>query len=112
MGRYRNLTLPPPPTREEVARALLALEREDFHRPFRISADRVAWKLGVEPARRLGNGAVKGSWSGYMSPALRVVPILRAMAKDGLVDVLYDPASHRTRNVYRLTAAGRALAEP
>lgn len=49
------------------------------------SADAVARALGARPARRSGNGAVKGSWSGYMPVALRTAPLLRELAKRELL---------------------------
>lgn len=51
-----------------------------------IRAQSVAYLLGVGQARRNGNGAVKGSWSGYMPAALRVAPALKALAAAGALD--------------------------
>ncbi len=47
------------------------------------TAKQVAWQLGVKGARRHGNGAVKGSWSGRMSGALAVSPSLLRLARAG-----------------------------
>jgi hypothetical protein len=49
------------------------------------SASDVAGYIGVKPAARLGSGAVKGSWSGSMPVANRVAPMLRSMAKRGIL---------------------------
>lgn len=48
-----------------------------------IRAQSVAYRLRIEQARRHGNGAVKGSWSGYMPAALRCAKTLEALARDG-----------------------------
>lgn len=72
-----------------------------------LLAQDVARRLRLDGARRAGRGAVAGSWSGYMSPALRVVPILRALEHDGLVQHRYEP-DERTRSLYRITTSGIA----
>jgi len=97
-------------------RAVRELEQETFEmngvtmrrlRPG-VSASDVAYKLKVEPAARLGRGAVKGSWSGFMAPALRVAPALRAMAREGL---LVDLFGERSVSHYLTTEHGRELLE-
>lgn len=55
------------------------------------SANRVAHYLRLEGAARLGNGAVQGSWSGKMSPALRISPRLQSLVKRGLLEKHHDP---------------------
>lgn len=87
--------LAPLPSDEEFIAAVVALNAEAqataergraagrFWVPRKATAADVAYRLGIEPARRLGNGAVKGSWSGYMSPALRAAPRLRSLARQG-----------------------------
>lgn len=71
-----------------------------------LAAD-VARRLRLDGARRHGRGAVAGSWSGYMSSALRVVPILRALEAEHLVHGRYEP-DVRTRSLYRITTSGIA----
>ena len=95
MTKTVNLDLPPLPSHEEILAALKELETEEFLRPrYRgpgISAQRIAWKCGVQGARRAGRGAVKYSWTGTMAPALRIGPRLEAMARKGLISWFYDP---------------------
>jgi hypothetical protein len=113
MSRYRtaNADLPPPPTHEQVVKAMVALDEEE-RRQVGLTANSIAWKLGMEGARRMGRGAVKGSWTGYMSPALRLAPTLEAMSRKGLADWFYDPSEgSRGRKRYSLTAAGRRLTQ-
>lgn len=52
------------------------------------TADWIAGLLGVRRARRLGNGATKGSWSGYMAPGLRLNPRLQKLKREGLLGSL------------------------
>lgn len=54
------------------------------------TANAVAHRLGLKGANRHGNGAVKGSWSGYMSPALRIAPRLQKLAGEGKLSQHYD----------------------
>jgi len=77
--------------------------------PRPATAQDVARHAGLVGARRLGNGAVKGSWSGRMSPALRIAPTLRRLTKAGLIQTTYDSADYR--NVHRLTPAGVIAAD-
>lgn len=71
-----------------------------------MSAQEVAYRIGVPPARRAGRGAVGGSWSGNMAPALRVVATLRAAEKAGLVEIMGDWTRHRHADMYFLADAG------
>lgn len=57
-----------------------------FRDYYGASASDVAAMLRVAPARRLGHGAVKGSWSGSMPAALRVQGILRSLASRGRLE--------------------------
>lgn len=101
-----NDNLAPLPDDVAVLRAVHTLAEE---RLGAATAQAVARRLGVEPARRLGNGAVQGSWSGYMAPALRISPRLLALQRQGLLGFFYG---HRSRREYVLTQAGRTwLAE-
>lgn len=84
-GAQVNMDLPPPPTHAEVARAIVELPGCDPRARKGVTANLIAQYLGVPGARRGGSGAVKGSWSGTMSGALRVAPVLRAMKLRGLV---------------------------
>lgn len=59
------------------------------------TANIIARALGIVPARRLGNGAVRGSWSGSMAPGLRLSPRLSAMARRGLLTELWDHENYR-----------------
>jgi hypothetical protein len=70
----------------------------------RVTAQDMAHILGVVPARRAGRGAVKGSWSGYMAPGLRLAPTMRLLAEDGYLTCTYG---HRSRREYRLSKKGR-----
>jgi hypothetical protein len=104
-----NSNLPPLPSDEEVLRALAALENDpQEQRRLGSTATSVAWKLGIQSARRLGRGAVQRSWTGSMAPALRISPRLRSLAKRGLLHEMYDDSPYaRSRKVYKLTSAGR-----
>jgi hypothetical protein len=77
-----------------------------YERMATATADDLARTLGVTPARRHGSGAVKGTWSGHMSPGLRVVPMLRSMERSGLIFAMGDHRAKRYRAVYYRTAAG------
>lgn len=59
------------------------------------SANDVAHWMGLKGARRLGNGAVKGSWTGFMSPALRIAPTLEALARAGELEQGREFGGHR-----------------
>jgi len=76
---------------------------------FGATANTIAGRLGVVGANRAGRGAVKGSWSGRMSPALRIAPTLAAMVRAGLVESYLDPDAG-WRNLYALTDSGKRLA--
>lgn len=103
--RSHNQHLGDLPTDDEVLEALAALEASDSSRyEYGITAQSLAWKLGIAGASRLGNGAVKGTWSGRMAPALRICPRLEAFARQGLVHKLSDD---RRRYRWVLTAKGR-----
>lgn len=70
-----------------------------FHYAMRYVAtsNDVAYRLGMVGADRHGRGAVAGSWSGRMSPALRIAPRLRSMHKRGMLANGWDEYS---RHVY------------
>lgn len=72
---------------------------------FGATATTVAWRLGVEGAKRHGRGAVAYSWTGTMAPALRVSPRLASLARRGLLDSFRVPGEYRNR--YALTVKGR-----
>ena len=105
-----NEDLTPIPGDDEVLRALARLESEATgfsDRVYGITTAHLAGKLGIQSARRGGRGAVKGSWTGSMSPALRLSPRMRSLTKRGLVSAHWDP-EERTRYRYTLTRKGRA----
>lgn len=104
--RSANLDLPPLPSDDEVLKAMVGLVRAS---PYETgtTANGLALHLGVVPANRMGNGAVKGSWSGRMSPSLRIAPRLQAFEKRGLVRSYYFEG----RRYYDLTVEGRRQAE-
>jgi predicted transcriptional regulator with HTH domain len=111
-GAQVNQDLPPPPTHAEIARAIVELPEHDprarrLYGGTKISANLIAQYLKVPGARRSGRGAVKGSWSGTMSGALRVAPALRSMIRLGFVTSYRE--NHYT--YYELTDAGKVLAE-
>lgn len=60
-----------------------AAYRVETHRGF--TAQRIAWALGVKGAQRAGRGAIAGSWSGTMAPALRIAPRLGSMVRAGVL---------------------------
>lgn len=80
---------------ELVAQARASMELHGYYVDPRPTANALAGRLGVAGARRLGNGAVKGSWSGYMSPALRLAPRLASLHRRGLLTRSYDTDDHR-----------------
>lgn len=49
------------------------------------SANELAHRAGIQGHRRLGNGAVKGSWSGYTSPALAAASSLTGLVRAGVL---------------------------
>jgi hypothetical protein len=86
--RSHNLHLAALPSDREFLRAVLDIETENRERhlpKIGASASHVAYRLNIQGASRLGNGAVKGSWSGRMSGSLRAAPRLRALTKRGLL---------------------------
>lgn len=104
--RSMNTDLSELPRDDEVLAAVDHLVENDRRHRYGASANAIAGKLGVQGARRLGNGAMKGSWSGTMSASLRISPRLRALVKRGLLDTHYNNEDYR--NEYTLTEAGRA----
>jgi hypothetical protein len=103
MRRSPNRDLSPLPTDEEIVAAVKSLSddkramtaRSGYWRDTAATANEIARRAGVQAARRLGNGAMKGSWSGTMSPSLRISPRLRAMARRGLLVEHYDHENYR-----------------
>lgn len=107
--RSANRDLPPLPSDDEILAALAALE-DERPRDFGITANRLAGRLGIVGARRLGRGAQgRRSWTGTMSPSLRLAPRLRSLRLQGLVEIIWT-SSPEYRNVYLCTAAGRIRA--
>ena len=104
--RSSNEKLPPLPSDDEVLRALVHLVRESPYYTGTTAA-KAARRLGVRGANRLGNGAVKGSWSGTMSASLRIAPRLRAFEQRGLVRSYWFEG----RRYYDLTVEGTRQAE-
>lgn len=98
--RSANYDLPDPPTKLAVAQVMLSMREARCG----LRAIAIARHLGVVGARRAGNGAVKGSWSGRMSSALRVAPVLRGLVNDGLVRTHRD---ERGNTLYTLTLEGQ-----
>lgn len=96
--------------RAEILDVLSRAEPESARRAgdsgWLLAAD-VAAAIGVPDTPRRGRGAVAGSWSGYRSAALRVVPMLRSLVQDGLVVMRYRPTG-RTVTIYAITVAGTA----
>jgi hypothetical protein len=93
-----NQELPPLPDADAIVAAVRELHEE---RPYQTTAQVIAHRLGVRPARRSGRGAVAGSWSGYMAPALRIAPRLRSLARAGRITSMYDHREYaRNRLVY------------
>lgn len=78
-------------TREAALAAVEALHAERESLYYRgVSASEVAWWVGIDGVRRHGNGAVKGSWSGFMSESLRAAPVLRSLAAKGELEAADD----------------------
>lgn len=96
--RSHNQHLKALPTDDEILAAVSYLGTANRRYRAGVTAQQIAWKLGVQGASRLGNGAVKGSWSGKMAPALRIAPRLAAMERRGQLRGGYwgyDNDSHR-----------------
>ena len=107
MKRYNEGRLTPLPSDREFLRAVSACQANHFLRG--ATANRVAAKLGIQGARRLGRGAVAHSWTGTMSAALRASPRLNALTKRGLLYRWYDTENHRY--MYALTESGSEEAD-
>jgi len=90
--RSHNQHLEPLPDDNAFVEAVKTLHAD---RPYDngVRAVDVARKLGVTGASRLGNGALKGSWSGRMSGSLRVSPRLRALVGQGRLRSYHDEHS-------------------
>ena len=86
--RTANLRLSDLPDEREIAAAIQRALTTDprTYREESVTANILAQHLGIESSRRLGRGAVKGSWSGQMAPGLRLAPRLASMANRGLVE--------------------------
>lgn len=110
MARSYNEDLPDLPNDREFLEALVWLDRHPWslHADKGDTAARIAGKLDVQGARRLGRGAQGArSWTGTMSAALRIAPRLRSLEKRGLVISLHDRENYRRR--YFISTAGRKL---
>ncbi len=94
--RSYNEHLAPLPSDEEIIEVVrrLAGQRALRWHPG-VTANDVALTLRVGGPPRLGNGAVKGSWSGTMSGAVRVAPRLQAMVRRGTLRRTYDSEYRR-----------------
>lgn len=108
-GPRVNQSLPALPDDLAFLRAVAAVEA-DRRWGYGVTAGDVAYHLRVPGARRLGRGAVKGSWTGTMSGALRVSPRLSALTRRGLLD-RFTGTRHDGTSEYRyryvLTKKGR-----
>ena len=113
MTKTYNDSLPPLPSDEEILQAFLGFDGYAVRYGRRWhgapSANALAHDLGIVGARRLGRGAVKGSWTGEMSGSLRLAPRLRSLERRALVSRHWDRESGRY--VYSLTNAGRFAAQ-
>lgn len=95
-----NWDLEPLPGDNAVVIAVKTIVEENRKSPSMLqfrgaTANGVARFLRVRGARRAGNGAVKGSWSGTMSPATRIAPRLRSLAERGDLERSYDAKNYR-----------------
>lgn len=105
-----NRNLPDLPSDEEVIAAVKAIVAEHQESPSILkqltgaSANEVAHRLRIKGATRHGNGAVEHSWTGTMSPALRLAPKLQSLAKRGQLEREYDNENYR--NTYWPIEAG------
>lgn len=110
MPARSNLELAALPDDLAVMRAVAVCDERHNgrYRGLGVYAQAVAWKLDIAPARRLGRGAVQGSWSGSMAPALRIAPRLQSLVRRGLLGKFYG---ERSVTLYYLTAAGREFIE-
>lgn len=110
MPARSNQRLDPLPDDDTFLRAVWAAENDGRweHRFAGYGAPAtglLAHLPAIQGARRLGRGAVKGSWSGTMSSTVRITPRLRSLSIRGLVYRSYPPGEYRT--YYMLTRAGR-----
>lgn len=81
---------------QQILDALNALIAEQPRRArLGFTSNEIARKAGLAGARRLGNGAVKGSWTGRMSPAVRAAPTLRSLEHKQIVQNHYDTDNYR-----------------
>jgi hypothetical protein len=71
------------------------------------TAQAIGYEAQVPRVWRHGNGAVKGSWSGYVDPGLTITATLRALKRRGLIRS-FSAQRHRYVAAYALTPAGRA----
>jgi len=96
-----NRDLPALPSDEQVVAAVAAIVAQHRESPSVVrqmtgaSANEVAQQLRIEGATRHGRGAVQYSWSGIMSPALRLAPRLQALTRRGLLEKDYDRDNYR-----------------
>jgi hypothetical protein len=109
-GEGPNRSLPPLPDDEAFIEAVRAIVTEHetmmdrartngygYYKGPGASANDVAAYLRLTPANRLGNGAVKGAWSGSMSAGLRAAPRLQSLAKRGVLRAYHNPGEYRWR---------------
>lgn len=85
MPARSNLRLPPLPDPDDILRMVAVMEQERRYRDG-VPAGMLAHRLDVEGARRAGSGAKDGrSWTGTMSPSIRLAPRLATLARAGLL---------------------------
>lgn len=97
MKRGPDPDLKPMPSDEEIVQAVIEIaSREPTYRGATAKqvAERCGHRLGDGP-RRHGNGAVKGSYSGHVSPAVRFSATLQRLARLELIEAAYDRDSYR-----------------
>jgi len=97
---------------DETAAAAHAIEYDHFNSwagaaPNSIGR-RVNRTLGLEPPRRLGNGAVSGSWSGSQADCQRVLGPLGALVRRELLYRIIDRSHGYAASRYYLSGEGRA----
>lgn len=95
---------------EQALRALRAIETQNLpnHNRDGVRTADIAARMDLVPVRRLGNGAVKGTWSGRMDPAMQLASTMRSLHQKGLVRQGYG---HRSRSHWFTTGAGRSWLE-
>lgn len=100
-----------PKLTDRQSASLVALREPFSDRRTTLTALDVAHRADIRGVRRGGNGAVKGSWSGWTSPALSIASTMTSLVTRGLVYRIETTYRGYGKAEYGLTDEGRRVAD-